>query len=984
MERRASDRERATSELASKLLIPLTAKENARVCDEIEKIGPYYWPDSVVAGSGSNTVQRGSFYTLIAGMLAEEAKSKLIEEERAVASGAVKRAIDAAQWLNDEIINMYLCILNKWDKTLCKQQPERKQSHCFNSFFVQAMFDEKNTDRDLRGKYNYGNVKTWSKKVPGRNIFNMKYIICPINIYGNHWVLAVIDIEGKCIQWNDSLGGTDWAKLNGLLAYVNDEHKEMNGGQGMVELSEWKLIRCTADTPRQRNNYDCGMYLCISCLFILNGYPLLYKQDHIDKCRTKIAFAILEGALPCSLLPPSMDGIEHLASAKDDMEGIQQQMSSANNDTNDTRNNSDDELRDHWKGNEYEFTIGDNMASPRNRTVKADSLSSPSAHLDPKRKAALEDTPSGVHRHKQSLNFSQDIHAGNTTTNTVTTSSISSSSRCNGNDSLADPPALDRNTHLPISYMSMTGSNREGDIPNSSILENIRLGIDHIGHGCVDDIQSGVELDGYDYIAGLFESSCDSHDDGDGDNLFNTLSSAVAMNCDDESIDCYDYIPSEMKVKSFKQGYKLSKQYSKPCMAGERVGWSLPLNTMEDQLLFGCGGIMRTGLGMWNVGHSYYLNGKTEQSNLQECHANTSKWELLEELYCPAYCGGSGCQRRLLVYRVIDGIVIFEKVDDDDEIIHHDIISHNKRPDNKNSSAYVMTVAQKMKSLDLIGKEPPSIIAQAIVNDPNIQCTPEQSSNLKTVARQITKWKCKQETQNKYLRHSWEHTTMTKKVQVEIFDSLMAGGVALCQNKNYFAGSPLYKDMADTIVILSHDFHEGGACDYVLFTLQDVQLRIHLAAQIYKQESEDGKGAVQFHCDFTHLHGSKYQLGMVSVEDCNHKGWPTTFIISPPESIKWATRVMKHTVDLIEADPDAKIDKALIDGANSLWTAAETLGVTCRSCHAHVGRVPIPGDKKSGKKGTKGSLCRYCTSASPNSTEKPLSMKNAVKVSMLL
>ena len=817
---------------------------------------------------------------------------------------------------------MYLCILNNWDKTLCKQQPERKQSHCFSSFFVQTMFDEKNTDLDLRGKYNYGNVKTWTKKVPGRNIFNMKYIICPINIYGNHWVLAVIDIEGKCIQWFDSLGETDWAKLNGLLAYVNDEHKEMNGGQGMADLSEWKLIRCTADTtPQQRNNFDCGMYVCISCLFILNGYPLLYKQDHIDKCRTKIAFAILQGSLPCSLLPPSMDGIEHLASA--------------------------------------------NLVSPRNRSVKAGSLSSPSAHLDPKRKAALEDTPSGVHRHNQILKFSQDIHAGNTTTNTVTTSSISSS-RCNGNDSLADPPALDRNAH-------------------SSILEDICLGIDHIGHGRVDDIQSDVELDGYDYIADLFESSCDARDVGDGDNLFTKLSSAVAMNCDDESIDCYDYIPSEMKEKSFKQGYKLSKQYSKPCMAGERVGRLLPLNTMEDQLLFGCGGIMRTGLGMWNVGHSYYLNGGTQQVNLQECHAKSkSKWELLEELYCPAYCGGSGCQRRLLLYRVTDGIVIFEKVDNDDEIIHHDIMSHNKRPDNKNSSAYVMTVAQKMKALDLIGREPPSIIAQAIVNDPNIQCTPEQSSNLKTVARQITKWKCKQETQNKYLRHSWEHTTMTKKVQVEIFDSLMAGAVALCQNKNYFAGSPLYKDMVDTIVILSHDFHEGGACDYVLFTLRDVQLRINLAAQIYKQESEDGKGAVQFHCDFTHLHGSKYQLGMVSVEDCNHKGWPTTFIISPPESIKWATCVMKHTVDLIEADPDAKIDKALIDGANSLWTAAETLGVTCRSCHAHVGRVPIPGDKKNGKKGTKGSLCRYCTSASPNSTEKPLSMKNAVKVSMLL
>ena len=59
--------------------------------------------------------------------------------------------------------------------------------------------------------------------------------------------------------------------------------------------------------------------------------------------------------------------------------------------------------------------------------------------------------------------------------------------------------------------------------------------------------------------------------------------------------------------------------------------------------------------------------------------------------------------------------------------------------------------------------------------------------------------------------------------------------------------------MVDTIVILEHDFHDGGACEYVLFTVKDAPLRINLAAQIYKLENEVRKGAVQFHCDFTHL-----------------------------------------------------------------------------------------------------------------------------------
>jgi hypothetical protein len=36
---------------------------------------------------------------------------------------------------------------------------------------VQKLFDEKNRNRKLRGRYNYENVKGWSVKVPGKDIF---------------------------------------------------------------------------------------------------------------------------------------------------------------------------------------------------------------------------------------------------------------------------------------------------------------------------------------------------------------------------------------------------------------------------------------------------------------------------------------------------------------------------------------------------------------------------------------------------------------------------------------------------------------------------------------------------------------------------------------------------------------------------------------------------------------------------------------------
>jgi sentrin-specific protease 1 len=158
-------------------------------------------------------------------------------------------------WLNDEVINYFLknCLKNR-DIKKCAKEQGRRRSHFFNSFFVQSMFDEKNRNRKLRRRYNYENVKKWSKKVPGKDIFNLKYIFCPINVNKTHWTVAVIFMEDKRIQYYDSFGNTDMAKLNGLLQYVKDEYRAKNGKE-MAEMDamEWKLVPCQNDTPQQKN-----------------------------------------------------------------------------------------------------------------------------------------------------------------------------------------------------------------------------------------------------------------------------------------------------------------------------------------------------------------------------------------------------------------------------------------------------------------------------------------------------------------------------------------------------------------------------------------------------------------------------------------------------------------------------------------------------------------------------------------------------------
>ena len=156
------------------------------------------------------------------------------------------------QWLSDEVINHFLknCLVRR-DEKLCAKKLGRRWSHFFNSFFMQMMFNEKNNSPQLRGRYNYKNVRRWSNKVPGKDIFNLKYIFCPINLDDMHWTLAVIFMEAKRIQYYDLFGCTAWAKLEGLLNYFKDAYRAKHGKE--MDATEWKLVSCRRDTPQQRN-----------------------------------------------------------------------------------------------------------------------------------------------------------------------------------------------------------------------------------------------------------------------------------------------------------------------------------------------------------------------------------------------------------------------------------------------------------------------------------------------------------------------------------------------------------------------------------------------------------------------------------------------------------------------------------------------------------------------------------------------------------
>lgn len=76
-------------------------------------------------------------------------------------------------------------MLSRRDEKLCEKEKGRRRSHFFKSFFITKLLDE-------AGGYRYQNVKRWSKKVPGKDIFALDKIIYPVNMSGVHWTCIVI------------------------------------------------------------------------------------------------------------------------------------------------------------------------------------------------------------------------------------------------------------------------------------------------------------------------------------------------------------------------------------------------------------------------------------------------------------------------------------------------------------------------------------------------------------------------------------------------------------------------------------------------------------------------------------------------------------------------------------------------------------------------------------------------------------------------
>jgi hypothetical protein len=187
-------------------------------------------------------------------------------------------------WLNDEIINFYLSVLNHRD-AIEKQGSTQKRHHFFNSFFLTRLMDEGHTNR-----YKYRNVMRWSRRVHQSDLFQLDKIFFPCNISQSHWSCVIVTISTCSIQYFDSMLGNGDRYMHHILHYLQDDWLRTKGFE-MPNLRQWTMQN-NRDVPTQTNSYDCGVFVCLFATCMAFDWTMNFTQSDMPSMRMKLAHLV--------------------------------------------------------------------------------------------------------------------------------------------------------------------------------------------------------------------------------------------------------------------------------------------------------------------------------------------------------------------------------------------------------------------------------------------------------------------------------------------------------------------------------------------------------------------------------------------------------------------------------------------------------------------------------------------------------------------
>eukprot|EP00172_Hildenbrandia_rubra_P000819 Plantae.Rhodophyta-Hildenbrandia_rubra.ctg14608.p1 GENE.Plantae.Rhodophyta-Hildenbrandia_rubra.ctg14608~~Plantae.Rhodophyta-Hildenbrandia_rubra.ctg14608.p1 ORF type:complete len:593 (-),score=108.13 Plantae.Rhodophyta-Hildenbrandia_rubra.ctg14608:89-1867(-) len=226
------------------------------------------------------------------------------------------------RWLNDELINSYISLINARNEDYFESKEEKEPNessdgessgaskdhsesqtrpkvYVFNTFFFPRL-QQNGFPRLQQNGYDYNGVKRWTKRA-GIEAGKLDRILIPINLGNYHWLLVMIDLQNREFVYLDSMHAPDTNNILSLVRrWLVDEIKDKSGCEKVKELGieRWKSVVNPSYLPKQRDSGSCGVFTVYVADYLeLNKVPDFTQLD-MRVLRQRMALYFSEAALP--------------------------------------------------------------------------------------------------------------------------------------------------------------------------------------------------------------------------------------------------------------------------------------------------------------------------------------------------------------------------------------------------------------------------------------------------------------------------------------------------------------------------------------------------------------------------------------------------------------------------------------------------------------------------------------------------------------
>ena len=204
----------------------------------------------------------------------------IIRKGLGISKGDIRRT--SRQWFNDAIICGYM---QKIVERSEEAPPGGLRVHALTTLQTAKLLSQQYTRPDDDGV----------------DIFDYQLVLCPINVEGNHWVLAVIDVDNKLIRYYDSYPHraekearekTEKQCFDALRHFIQGESiKNKHGVAPVYNTVTYE------DTPRQEGAMDCGVFLCMFAEHLTRHAAFNFSQRDVAYWRERIAWELINDTL---------------------------------------------------------------------------------------------------------------------------------------------------------------------------------------------------------------------------------------------------------------------------------------------------------------------------------------------------------------------------------------------------------------------------------------------------------------------------------------------------------------------------------------------------------------------------------------------------------------------------------------------------------------------------------------------------------------